>query len=215
MGRSSNFVAAGFGVVAALLATDATALDCAALTKSTRTINITVTATTNGAPSQMRNFRIERGAHTLITALAANGSVLFRNEGEGVLGRWAESYSAGKLLRQDIEYVNVRGPLASLEEGATSTYELRSTANGNVIFAAEGRQTVGPHGSTRLSGCTVATVAVHREVLQRAKQVRTTMDQVFAPELGYFVMSTTKRESASPEYTRTYTFSAISAEVEE
>jgi hypothetical protein len=215
MGRSFKFVTAGFGVLATLLVTDANALDCGALTKSTRTINMTVTATTNGKPSAIRTFRIERGGHTLVSALAVDGSILFKTQADGAVARWSESYPAGKPFRQDYQYVNVQGPLASLEEGATTSYELRSIASGNVILAVDARHTVGPHGSTTLGGCAVATVAIHRELLGKASQVRTTIDQLFAPELGYLVTFTLKSESASPKATREDTFGATSVEVEE
>jgi len=173
--------------------TEANALDCSALTKSTRTIEMAATVRKNGESAGMSTYRIERGDHPLVTIRGADARVTVRTQFDGIMALWSEGYLPDKPpRRQDFQYLNVQGRPTLLTEGATASWELRTIENGTVTSAADARQTIGAHASITLSGCRVATVAVHREVVSKPSGAPSTFDWLFAPELGHWVGSTVK-----------------------
>jgi hypothetical protein len=207
--------AAGLGALAALFITEANALDCQALTKSTRPIAMRVMGQINDQPPSQKYLRIERGERTLVTIRNVDGSVYARQNFERGVPRWTEIYPAGKPLRYEDQYVDVRGALESLEEGAAVSYQTRSVADGTTTLVVDERRTIGAHASTTLAGCAIATVAVHRELLRQGTGDRATIDQLFAPELGYWIRSATKSESASTRVARDEVLFAVGFEIGE
>jgi hypothetical protein len=214
--RRWTLVTAAFGALIILIGTEAHALDCAALSEVPRTLKMTSVATINGTPMPARGdeVRIERDGSTTVSGFWPDGRVLFRTELEGTLGRWTESYPQNKPYREVHEYFNGQGPRGSLDEGAMSSWDERTTVNGNVIIAATASQTIGAHGTTTLSDCPIATVAIHRERVNEASKDKTTLDFLFAPELGYWIASTIKIERAATGTSWAATFKATALAIE-
>lgn len=213
--RRSTLITAAIGALTIAIGTEAQALDCTALSHVPRTFKLTRAQSVDGAPRPSSDLHIERnGSSTMVSSTLSNGTVM-RTAMEGALPLWGDIDSHDKPLRHVYEYSDAQGARGSLVEGAMSSWNEHYTVNGTAYLADEVRQTIGAHGTTMLSGCPIATVAIHREMVSTGPEgSKITLDLLFAPELGYWIASTTKVESAASTAARESIMKATALEIE-